>query len=76
MYANSWQTPADDERWETLLRIASGIQTMYDVVTGAHESADLSELESTLYPFLTPRRLVVLLREAADSIESLTEMDA
>ncbi len=76
MYANEWKPPADDERWETLLRLANGIQATYEIVSGTRETEDMSELEATLYPFLTPLRLATLLREAADSIESLTEPDS
>jgi hypothetical protein len=76
MYPNEWQPPIQDERWETLLRISNGIQTTYEIVSGTREAGDLAELEATLYPFLTPLRLATLLREAADTIESLTEPEA
>ena len=76
MYQNEWQPPDEDERWETLLRLANGIQATHDIVSGTRETEDLSELEATLYPFLTPLRLVALWREAADSIEALTEPES
>jgi hypothetical protein len=75
MLPDSWKPPSEDERWETLLRLANGINTTYEIVSGEREGDDISELEATLYPFLTPRRLATLLREAADQIESLTEAE-
>ena len=76
-HSDAWGSPDEDEAWEALWKdlhyLASGIGTTYAIaVLGSEEAREARQRTPEIYPFLTPLRLVSLMREVADRIEGLT----
>ena len=72
-HANWWEP--QDERFEDLRDIANAINDAIDLAHGDAEVVWNSEMIPDLYPVWTPTRLVKRMREVADRIEALTEVN-
>jgi hypothetical protein len=70
---NSWGHPAEDPRFEGLLKISRSISDAHDVASGQEDIRYELEWEPEIYHFWAPLHLAEAMELAAQRIRELTQ---
>jgi hypothetical protein len=69
---NSWGHPAEDPRFEGLLKISRAISDTHDVASGQEDILDQLEMNPEIYHFWAPLRLAEAMEQGAQRIRERT----